>query len=337
MRGNFSAGRSAGRLSRMDHPPNPQRDAYVARINRVIDHIAAHLAEPLDLHTLAAVAHFSPWHFHRVFQALRGETLADCVRRLRLEAAARRLLLKPPLPVLQVALDSGFASAEVFSRGFRAHFGASPTQWRRGAWRELGEQRQGELRKIHQVVHKNRQDGATPGGEDGQLRTTESTIETGTAMNVELRTLPPARLAYMRFTGPYGHPDISRTWQRFCAWAAQQDLFPADMLGIAQDDPEITPADKCRYDCCIAVDAAFTPRGEIGVQDFAGGRYACARFQGTGQEIHQAWMQMFATWLPASGYQPDDKPALELYEKNFESDAKTGMFTCLLCVPVRPI
>jgi AraC family transcriptional regulator len=48
-------------------------------------------------------------------------------------------------------------------------------------------------------------------------------------------------------------------------------------------------------------------------------------------------MQMFAEGLPASGYQPDDKPAVELYEKNFESDAATGMFTCLLCVPVRPL
>ena len=321
----------------------PQRDAYVARINRVVDYINTHLADPLDLHALARVAHFSPWHFHRVFQSLTGETLADCVRRHRLEAAARRLLLQPSQPALQVALEMGFASAEVFSRGFRAHFGVSPTQWRRGAWRDWGEQRQGELRKIHQVVHKNRQDGATPPAQDGHMRTTRSAsdaaIETGAAMNVEIRTLPAARLAYMRYTGPYGHPDIPATWQRFCAWAAQQGLFnpPRDMFGIAQDDPEITPADKCRYDCCIEVDAAFEPRGEIGVQQFAGGRYACARFQGTGEEIHQAWMRMFGTWLPASGYQPDDKPALELYEKNFESDAATGMFTCLLCVPVRPL
>ena len=61
--------------------------AYIARINRVLDHIRAHLGDTLDLQTLADVAHFSPWHFHRVFQAMTGETLADCVRRLRLEAA----------------------------------------------------------------------------------------------------------------------------------------------------------------------------------------------------------------------------------------------------------
>ena len=158
-------------------------------------------------------------------------------------------------------------------------------------------------------------------------------------MNVEIRNIPATRLAYIRHTGPYGHPDISRTWQRLCAWAGQQGLMnpPRDMLGIAQDNPDITAPEKCRYDCGIEVDAGFRPQGDIGVQEFAGGRYACTRYQGTGAGIHQAWMQMFAEGLPASGYQPDDKPAVELYEKNFESDAATGMFTCLLCVPVRPL
>ncbi|MBW8722874.1 MAG: helix-turn-helix transcriptional regulator, partial [Polaromonas sp.] len=54
------------------------RRTYVARINRVVDHISANLASTLDLQALADVAYFSPWHFHRVFQAMTGETLADC-------------------------------------------------------------------------------------------------------------------------------------------------------------------------------------------------------------------------------------------------------------------
>jgi len=95
-----------------------EHQAYIARINRVIDHIDAHLAEPLDLPTLAAVAHFSPWHFHRVFQAVTGETLADRVRRRRLEVAAAKLLASPPATALAIALDVGFGSAEVFTRGF---------------------------------------------------------------------------------------------------------------------------------------------------------------------------------------------------------------------------
>jgi hypothetical protein len=46
---------------------------YLRRINRVIDHIAENLAEPLPLAKLAKLAHFSPFHFHRIFRSLVGE------------------------------------------------------------------------------------------------------------------------------------------------------------------------------------------------------------------------------------------------------------------------
>ena len=48
---------------------------YEQRVNRVIDHVRAHLAEELSLDRLARVAAFSPFHFHRIFRAITGETL----------------------------------------------------------------------------------------------------------------------------------------------------------------------------------------------------------------------------------------------------------------------
>ena len=59
------------------------RQEYAARINRVVDHIQTHLADPLDLEQLAAIACFSPFHFHRIFRAWMGETLQAFVHRLR--------------------------------------------------------------------------------------------------------------------------------------------------------------------------------------------------------------------------------------------------------------
>jgi AraC family transcriptional regulator len=308
------------------------RQTYIARINRVIDHISTHLADQLDLETLAGVAHFSPWHFHRVFQGVKGETLADCVRRMRLEAAARRLLVKPPQAALSIALDIGFASAEVFSRAFRAYFGMTPTAWRRGGWRTWATRNADELSKIHQALRKQDQDGTTRPGDDG-----DSTK--GLAMNVEMKTLPPMRLAYLRHTGPYGHPGISQTWQRFMRWCDEHadDLVNRQTYGISQDNAEVTPADKCRYDCCVEVKSTFQPQGEVGIQNFAGGRYACCSFTGTGATIHQAWISMFGDWLPASGYQAGDAPSLELYEADFAANPETGEFTCWLCVPVKSL
>ena len=57
-------------------------------MHRVVEHIDKHLDQPLDLGTLAEVAHFSPFHFHRLFAAWMGETLGDYLRRRKIEVAA---------------------------------------------------------------------------------------------------------------------------------------------------------------------------------------------------------------------------------------------------------
>src|SRR6202521_1100213 len=106
------------------------RAEYVGRMHRVLEHIDKQLDQPLDLEALAAVAHFSPFHFHRLFSAWMGETLGEYVRRRRLEIAAQRLVSQPAVPVLQVALSVGFASAEAFARAFKTRFGSAPSSWR---------------------------------------------------------------------------------------------------------------------------------------------------------------------------------------------------------------
>lgn len=314
------------------------RHTYIARINRVIDHIDAHLADPLDLATLAGVAHFSPWHFHRIFQAMTGETLADRVRRRRLEAAAARLLATPATTAVAIALDVGFASPEVFSRAFRAHFGMTPTAWRRGGWRDWADGHREQLHKIHQAQHNQHQALIKAFLHDPHLWPTGHVpLDGEPTMDVQIRQIPDTRVAYMRHTGPYGTAGIPRTWQRFAAWCEQAGLMQPrrTMYGVSQDNPSITPPAQCRYDACIEVDEAFRPSGEVGVQTLRGGRYACARFTGTPNDIHAAWMRLCGEWLPDSGYQADDAPAVEIYDPDYVMDEKTGAFSCWLCVPVR--
>ena len=73
-------------------PKDATLDRHLDRIQRVIDHIVGHLDDPIDLDRLAAVACFSPHHFHRAYRYLLGETVAETVRRLRLHRAAGTLL-----------------------------------------------------------------------------------------------------------------------------------------------------------------------------------------------------------------------------------------------------
>src|SRR5258705_3918975 len=96
-----------------------------ARIDRVLAHFADHLDADLSVAELARIAHFSPYHFHRMFRAMTGESVAALVRRLRLETAGRALR-EHDGSVTDVALAAGYGSPEAFTRAFPPAFGAPP-------------------------------------------------------------------------------------------------------------------------------------------------------------------------------------------------------------------
>ena len=243
----------------------PLHRSYTARVNRVMDHIEAHLHETLDLRALAGIAQLSPFHFHRLFQALTGETLADRVRRRRLEVAAGRLLMRADSTALEIALDVGFNSAEAFTRAFRAHFGVTPTSWRRGGYLAWAERHAVALRKIRQGDRKAYQAVMDAFLQDPELWPPGHVPRAkGDKMDVEIKTLPDTRVAYLRHVGPYGDSGIAAAWQRFAAWCGQAGLMQPRrrMFGVCLDDPTITPPEKCRYDCAVEVDATFVARDQ---------------------------------------------------------------------------
>src|SRR6185436_20700588 len=104
-------------------------ESYRERMLAVLVHIQEHLDDPLPLEELADVAHFSPFHFHRIFRGMVGESVKEHVRRLRLERAAHRLRFTGE-PVTEIALDAGYQTHESFTRAFGAMFGESPSEFR---------------------------------------------------------------------------------------------------------------------------------------------------------------------------------------------------------------
>ena len=90
----------------------------------------------VSLEALARRAGWSPFHLHRAFRRVVGETPKQYTQRVRLERAAARLVATSD-SVLRVALGAGFASHEVFARAFRRRFGCSAAKYRRGALRGI--------------------------------------------------------------------------------------------------------------------------------------------------------------------------------------------------------
>ena len=312
------------------------RAEYTRRMHRVLEHIDQHLDETLDLPALAAVAHFSAFHFHRLFAAWMGETLGDYLRRRRLEVAAMRLIAQPAAPVLGIALAVGFGSAEAFARAFKARFGRSPTAWRAqqadARARRLGEERAQTSNSNPDQAYRN--PDQAPGRRFDHHETSTS-FPMESLMKVTVIDRQPAKIAYMHYVGPYG-AGVAEFWQRsFAPWMATHGLMGAVRYGISHDDPAITAPEKCRYDACVEVAANFVPSGQVLATTLPGGKYACTPYRGNGgADISARWQSLLRDWLPASGMQLDTRPFFEYYPLDARYDAATGVFECDLCVPV---
>lgn len=114
------------------------RSEPAAAVKRVTDVVRLIELEPdlpraLTLRALADAAGLSPYHFLRSFSAITGTTPHQYILRARLRRAAVRLRAEDTRTrILDIALGCGFDDLSNFNRAFRAEFGTSPREFRRG-------------------------------------------------------------------------------------------------------------------------------------------------------------------------------------------------------------
>ena len=323
------------------------REEYVARINRVIDHIEAHLDDELRLETLAKVACFSSFHFHRIFSAMMGEPLGQFIQRVRLERAANQLVGNPKKSITEIALDSGFGSSATFARAFKDAFGMSASAWRDGgyfAWSKIGKANG----KDGKPLGKDGKEGDRPAAYAGYMNSEHRRAEmkskpTGeTKIDVRVEDMPEHNVAYARHVGPYqGDPAVFEAlFGTLMGWAGPRGLcrFPeTKVMCVYHDNPDVTPDDKLRVSACITVPEDTPIEGEIGAMKVPGGKFAVAHVEITDpKQYGEAWDSLMGGWMPDSGYQPDDRLCYELYLNDQKSDPE-GKQIVELCVPVKPL
>jgi len=283
---------------------------YQSRILKVLVHIQKSLDSPVSLEELAAIASFSPFHFHRIFRGMVGESVKEHVRRLRLERAAHRLRFTGQ-PVTEIAFDAGYETHESFTRAFGVMFGEAPT----------------EFRNNHRAVAH----GPAPSGvhyaSDASLDAFRAPGYSVKPIEVRLEMLPAMRVAFARHVGAYD--EVGSAWQRLMSWAGRSGLLGLStrMIGIVHDDPEVTPPDKMRYDAAIPVDDKVKPDKDIGVQQLDAGRYAVGTHRGPYNRIGDTYARICGEWLPGSGRELSAAPALEFYRNSPMTAAPEDLIT----------
>jgi AraC family transcriptional regulator len=261
---------------------------YHERILRVMLYIEQHLDERLSLKTLAKVAGFSEYHFHRIFLGMTGETLRQHVKRLRLETAARRLK-RTKQPVTNIALDAGYQTLESFSRTFRGSFGDAPSEFRK--------------------------------------RTEAPDVHPGFRQSIQIVRREPVNVAFIRYVGlapqvGRAWEKLSR-WAAQRGIFGRGTEF----IGVWHDDPQITPARRLRCDVCATLSRAIEPEGEIGVREIPGGDYAHTTHRGPYEKLAETYAMLCGVWAPQSGREIAAAPAVEVYRNSPRTVAPDQLVT----------
>jgi AraC-like DNA-binding protein/DNA gyrase inhibitor GyrI len=276
----------------------PNENLYTPRINLVQNYMAEHVGDELKLDALARVAGFSPFHFHRIFKDLVGETVNDFVVRSRLERATS-LMRASKQALTQIAFASGFQSSSDFSRVFKQWYGLPPSAWDRA--KPLAESK---IRKAESGLPQY---------------TAEQLHELAQQHLVSVQPFPATRLAYVRVIDSYNDTaGIGRAMERVCAWAQREGVCGA-LIGMSQDDPDITPPAQCRYDVCMTLpEGAVIHRGDrawLGERVLPACLLAQVHVMGDITRLDQALQVLLRWWLPRGGYLPDNLPAMEIYRQ----------------------
>ncbi|MDO4769029.1 MAG: AraC family transcriptional regulator [Brachymonas sp.] len=301
---------------------------YHRRLRPVIRHLEQHYAEPIDLHEMARLAAFSPHHFHRIFKAVTGETPPAYLRRLRLEAVARQLFYDDNAHITALALEYGFSSSQALAKAFRQHFGVPPSEIRactdlESIIRTMHNSKIGHL--LHKSGHVN---ASTNPHHEASSTQQESPMKT--------ERLAPCTIAYIRVTGPYGQ-GCKNGRQTLSQWAGAHGLPVGECLSLYLDNPETTPAEKCRTDIAITlpdeVADSVPVEGNIEKRQLPGGSYATLRRTVTAPEQYrQYWQEAIAAIIAARLEIDDTRPSFAHYHRY---DAATGEADVSFCTAIR--
>jgi AraC family transcriptional regulator len=255
-------------------------ESYADRLTRVSSYIHDHLDEELSLDVLAGIACLSPYHWHRIYHAHFGETVAATVRRLRLQRAAAELA-HTDKPIPKVAERAGYDSQASFTRAFSAAFGLPPA-----TYREVGS---------HSVFK-----APTPEG-------VHAMYDVGIT-NVSLKNLIAVahRGSYM---------SIGKSFDLLFMTLAQRNLIRPDMqmVGVYLDDPTIVPEAELRSQAAVAVNELMTVDAPLFTTQIQGGDYAVLKYKGPYGDMRAAYDWLYGQWLPSSGRDAADAPVFEAY------------------------
>ncbi|CAA0092648.1 Transposon Tn10 TetD protein [BD1-7 clade bacterium] len=318
---------------------------YHRRITSAMDHIQTHINnatdEGLQLDAVANAACMSPFHFHKVFKVVVGETVADYTRRLKLERAAGLFFYFKQASVTDVAIALGFSSSQNLAKSFKNEFAMTPSDIK--ALADVDH-------LMHLIQHHRKNGNATTeqfSYSDTSHVTRWKSMSMKSAMStcnqdtlnklgpLQLFDLPARQVIYHRLIGPYGDglQAASADLQAFCA---RNGIAVGNPVVINWDNPKITEPAQCRTDVCLTLMGDCKTPSPYNIQTIVPQTHAIMRgLFDFSFDFGSVWQQLFDS-LFSQGMTPADKPCYKvMHLKN--SDPAKGIFDVSFCQAVETV
>ena len=297
---------------------------YKKRIVKTIQYIDENLDADLSLEKIAEISAYSPFHFHRIFKLITGETLQTYITRKKIEKSAFFLAINKQVEIKEIYLDFGFSNHSVFSKTFKKYYGMPPSEFRKTAPEAF--------HKILQTQSKN-----------GQIDTVFSqyicTIENllnWTTMNlkIEVKQMPEMNLAAVM---SLGIAQVEPSYNVLIDWAKSKNLFPREnvkMISVYHDSFKVTPPDKVRIHACILLEEKLGEelQGEVFSETIEAGRFIVGTGKVTLNDFEQCWVSLFL-WMNEHHHSMRRTFPFEIYHSNFKEHPE-GKMIVDFCIPI---
>ena len=280
------------------------------RFFKSIDYIEAHLHDKISVHEIAAAAHYSTYHYSRIFKALVGDTPKEYLRKRRLTWAAKRLLTED-VGILELAIECQFDSQEAFTRAFKALFDMTPAQYRK-------------INEPFRLLYR------APFSEQDL-----DFLQKNISMEPEIIEQPAMKIVGIASQYDDGDLSLPKLWSAFRPY---KDSIPnrvgTDFFGIYEDYEESEEGTTFVYICSAQV-ANFdeVPEGMI-TRELAAQTYARFTHIGPINTLEETLRYIWGSWLPKSNYEYADRPDFELLPAGFNgADPNNKMYLNFPVIP----
>lgn len=268
---------------------------YLEAFERAIIYMENHLDDAISVHEVASASGYSYYHFTRIFQSVLGESVGHYLKKRRLSRAAHKLLYSER-KIIDIALESGFDSAQTFSRAFKSVYQVSPSTYRNNRLDVF----RGNKKEIDRSFLHHISSNITV---QPQIRNIGSIYVAGIRGTAKLDNIFSLwqQFAQKQSDIPNGHPSC-RTFG-ICEYKGDTETANYDM-----EVSEVIGMEVLTYD--------DLPSGIV-TKTIPAGKFAVFTHKGPLADILKTYQYIWGTWALLTSETIDERDDFELYDERF--------------------